>query len=112
MASWIKNREGQWIVIAKENEVAGSAIIVKKKNGETQTVSVASKSRPFLGKYGEYAGQQCVLVTPRRNGSSSQTASRRCLACEYEAADDMDDFEVSSRMERDYGRRVDYHTCR
>ena len=111
MASWIKNREGQWIVIAKENEVAGSVVVVRKKSGETQTVNIGSKSRPFAGKYGEYAGQQCVFITPQRNGLS-QTSPRRCLACEYNAADDMDDFEVSSRMERDYGRRVDYHTCR
>ena len=67
MASWTKDKEGQWIVIARESEVMGSQVIVTKRNGEKQVVTVSSVSRPFEGKFGEYAGKRCVFVKPGRN---------------------------------------------
>ena len=76
MALWVKDREGQWVVIARENEVAGSTVIVRKKNGETQTVNILSKSKPFIGKYGEYAGKSCVFVRPGRKIEAGYVSKR------------------------------------
>ena len=76
MASWMKDKEGQWVVIARESEVMGSQVIVTKKNGEKQVIVASSISKPFEGKFGEYIGKRCVFVRPGRNIAAGYVSRR------------------------------------
>ena len=76
MASWTRNREGQWVVIARESEIMGSQVTVTRKNGEKEIIATGNVSKPFVGKFGEYAGQRCVFVIPSRSISAGYVSRR------------------------------------
>ena len=64
MASWTKNQSGEWVVFAAVEEIYDMSAIVTKKNGETLVVHFNKISKPFKGKFGTYAGKECVYATP------------------------------------------------
>ena len=53
-------------MIEKLSEITDGKVAVVKKNGEVQTVKVASASRPFIGQFGRYEGEECVIVVPKK----------------------------------------------
>ena len=121
MASWVRDKNGNWTVIASMAEINASrgSLGVHKKSGESQIIQIGSVSRPFIAKYGEYAGKECAFVIPLKMGHSSYGSSsfstsktQRCIACEYDALDQMDRFREAEELSRQYGgRRCDIHTC-
>ena len=65
------------MVFAAADEIHDKQVTVTKKNGETQLVKVSKVSRPYVGKFGQYAGVMCVYATPVKDFVSRRSRKDR-----------------------------------
>lgn len=67
MASFMKNRRtGSYDVIGLQAEVQVGDVVVTKRDGTKKTVYISEISKPFVGKYGENKGKDCVIGRVRQ----------------------------------------------
>ena len=69
MPTFSKNRNtGQYDVLGEVGAVHIGAVTVNLKSGATRDVTVCSISSPFVAKFGELKGKQCVFGTVAEAG--------------------------------------------
>lgn len=72
MATWRKNREGNWVVFGPASEVVSDAwVTVTKANGSSSRTLIATTSRPF-----DVNGVPHVYGTPAPRESGAGTSSQ------------------------------------
>jgi hypothetical protein len=80
MATWRKNRNGEWVVFGPASEVLeGGTVTVTKKSGETSSVRIERVSKRF-----KVNGVDHVYGTPARRDSGTRQSSgggNRCADC-------------------------------
>lgn len=79
MATWRKNRNGEWVVFGPASEVLeGASVTVTKRSGESKSVRIERVSKRF-----KVNGVDHVYGTPARRASSDRQSSggNRCADC-------------------------------
>jgi len=73
MASWRKNKQGEWVVFGTMDEVTeGGWVSVSKKDGTSRRVKIGQVSKSF-----QIYGKAHVYGTPDRRESGTQQSSEQ-----------------------------------
>lgn len=91
MVTYTKNKQtGRFDLIGLQSELReGAVVTVSLASGKTKKVTVGRVSKPFLAKFGNNQGKQCVIATVASSGGGQgdgkrdggPRGSRPCYMC-------------------------------